>query len=142
MNKSTNDESSRNTITMGGAVNDRHDNTNPVCEGKHDEGMSISEADQSFLLQLIRQEPNWPRPGINFLDLSPAFGDPRALNIIISALVRRYQNTSVTHIAGIDARGFTIGCACKYFYYLFHCSLFIWKCKPSCSIYGFSYVVL
>lgn len=110
-------------IGTDGVANDQHNNTHQPCERKHDETPSVSKEEQACLSRLIRQEPNWPRPGINFFDLSPAFADPEGLNIIISALIHRYKNASVTHVAGIDARGFTIGCARMYQLYPLHHSL-------------------
>lgn len=119
MNKSMNEDCNENTKT-GEVANDQHNNTHQPCEGKHDETPPISKEGQACLSRLIRQEPNWPRPGINFYDLSPAFADPEGLNIIISALIYRYKNASVTHVAGIDARGFPIGCARMYQLYPLH----------------------
>lgn len=67
-------------------------------------------AKESRCRSLIRASPDWPRPGTTFLDISPLLCDPFGLQACVDALVERYK-PHVTHVAGIDARGFPLGCA-------------------------------
>lgn len=78
---------------------------------KHDDRLPASEEERLYVRQLIHEEPDWPQPGINFCDLSPALADPRSLDIIISAFAHHFKGVPITHVAGIDARGFSIACA-------------------------------
>lgn len=66
---------------------------------------------EMYVRSLIRQAPGWPTPSVTFLDLSPLLADVRALRFCIDSLASRYATAGVTHIAGVDARGFTFGCA-------------------------------
>lgn len=66
-----------------------------------------------YVRSFVRQTPNWPREGVTFLDISSLLADARALRHCIDSLAERYGAGHLTHIAGIDARGFTLGCARK-----------------------------
>lgn len=68
---------------------------------------------EPYVRSLVRRTPDWPREGVNFLDMSPLLADSRALKLCVDCLAERYRGAGITHVAGIDARGFTIGCACK-----------------------------
>lgn len=60
---------------------------------------------------LIKPTTGWPTPGTTFLDLSHLYCDSVALRSCVDALAARYRSADVTHVAGIDARGFGLGCA-------------------------------
>jgi len=60
---------------------------------------------------LIRTTKGWPTPGTTFLDLSHLFCDAVAVRSCVDALAARYRSADVTHVAGVDARGFGVGCA-------------------------------
>lgn len=68
---------------------------------------------EAYVQSLVKQTPDWPRAGVTFLDISPLLSDVRAFRQCVNCLAKRYCDSNVTHVAGIDARGFTIGCACK-----------------------------
>jgi adenine phosphoribosyltransferase len=56
----------------------------------------------------IRQIPDFPKPGINFFDISTLIGHPEAWKTAIDRMaddVRAYQPE---YVAGIDARGFLV----------------------------------
>eukprot|EP00171_Calliarthron_tuberculosum_P015312 IDg15312t1 len=63
---------------------------------------------------LVRRTQGWPQPDITFLDVSPLLCDASALSACVNALVERYRTQDITHVAGIDARGFSLGCAVAY----------------------------
>lgn len=63
---------------------------------------------------LVRRTQGWPRPDITFLDVSPLLCDASALKSCVNALAERYRTQDITHVAGIDARGFGLGCAGAY----------------------------
>lgn len=67
-----------------------------------------------YARSLVRQTVDWPRPGVTFLDISPLLCDARAFRYCVDALVARYTGVGVTHVAGVDARGFIFGSALAY----------------------------
>ena len=61
------------------------------------------------LRALIRDVPDYPRPGIMFKDITPLLGQPRAFRDTCEAMARTFLNTGVTHVAAIESRGFMFG---------------------------------
>ena len=61
------------------------------------------------LIQHIRTIPDYPRPGIQFRDITTLLGDARAFRRAIDALVQPYAGAKIDKIAGIEARGFILG---------------------------------
>ncbi len=55
--------------------------------------------------ELIRAVPDFPKPGILFRDITPVLKDAAAFARIIAVLRERYAG-KVTHVAGIESRGF------------------------------------
>lgn len=64
---------------------------------------------QSRLRQLIRTVPDWPKPGIQFRDLTPVFQDAACWRAVVRFFADRYQGEDVDAVAGIEARGFLLG---------------------------------
>lgn len=60
-------------------------------------------------LQLIRDVPDFPQPGILFKDITPLLADGRALAAVVAEMTNLAQ--SFTHVIGIEARGFILGSA-------------------------------
>jgi len=58
------------------------------------------------LSSLIRDVPDFPKPGITFKDITPALRDPSALAQAIAELAAPWTGRSVTSVVGIEARGF------------------------------------
>jgi len=58
---------------------------------------------------LIRDVPDFPRPGINFKDITPLLASPRALHIVLDGIAERFIGEHVDVIVGIEARGFIFG---------------------------------
>lgn len=61
------------------------------------------------LRELIRDIPDFPRPGILFRDVTPLLRDPRALAEVTGVLAGHYHAAGVDAVAGIEARGFIFG---------------------------------
>ena len=57
---------------------------------------------------LIRDVPDFPKPGIVFKDLMPVFGDGPTFRALIGGFVDRYEAKNVDAIVGIEARGFIV----------------------------------
>jgi len=64
--------------------------------------------------KLIRDVPDFPKPGIVFKDITTLTKDPEGLRAAVDALVERYADSGATKIVGIEARGFIFGAALAY----------------------------
>ncbi len=58
---------------------------------------------------VVRNVPDFPVPGIQFKDLTTAFKNPQALQIMREGLAELYADKGVTKVVGIEARGFIGG---------------------------------
>jgi len=65
----------------------------------------------SELKRIIREVPDFPRPGINFYDLTPLFRNRRAFSTVVDRIAERYRGDPLDAIAGIEARGFVLAAA-------------------------------
>jgi adenine phosphoribosyltransferase len=61
------------------------------------------------LRALIRDVPDFPKPGILFKDITPLLKSARALDYTCRALAEPLQSERVTAIAAIESRGFIFG---------------------------------
>ena len=57
----------------------------------------------------IRTIPHFPKPGIQFRDITTLLKDPVGFRITITELVNRYAGQKIDKIAAIESRGFIIG---------------------------------
>jgi adenine phosphoribosyltransferase len=55
---------------------------------------------------LIREVPDFPKPGILFYDITTLLKDQAALRSLADELTARYQGRRITKIVGIESRGF------------------------------------
>jgi adenine phosphoribosyltransferase len=61
---------------------------------------------QEQLKQLIREVPDFPKPGINFYDITTLLKDKRGFRATVDSLQDAYANTPVDIVVGIEARGY------------------------------------
>ena len=61
------------------------------------------------LKDIIRTIPDYPKPGIQFRDITTLLGDARAFRRAIDELVQPWAGTKIDKVAGIEARGFILG---------------------------------
>jgi adenine phosphoribosyltransferase len=66
------------------------------------------------LKQLIREIPDFPKPGILFYDITTLLKDGDGLRMTIDALCRRYEGQGIDVVLGIEARGFIFAPAIAY----------------------------
>ena len=59
----------------------------------------------------IRTIPDYPKPGIQFRDITPLLEDPIGLRLAVEGLAAPYKGMEVDKVAGIEARGFILGSA-------------------------------
>ena len=67
-----------------------------------------------YIESKIRSIQDYPKPGINFRDITPMLHDRKAFAECIGLLKERANGTKANYIVGIDARGFIIGSALAY----------------------------
>ena len=61
------------------------------------------------LAKSIRTIEGYPKPGIQFRDITTLLGDARAFRRAIDELVQPWAGTKIDKVAGIEARGFILG---------------------------------
>jgi adenine phosphoribosyltransferase len=59
--------------------------------------------------KLIREVPDFPKPGILFYDITTLLKDPAAFKSIIGDLTALYRHHKIAKIVGIESRGFILG---------------------------------
>ncbi|NOL49921.1 adenine phosphoribosyltransferase [Pelistega europaea] len=64
--------------------------------------------------QSIRTIHDWPKPGVDFRDITPVLQDPRCFRMLIDIFISRYMRQGLDLVAGVDARGFIIGSVIAY----------------------------
>jgi adenine phosphoribosyltransferase len=68
----------------------------------------------NHLKSLIREVPDFPKPGILFYDITTLLKDPGGLKAVIDALCAHYEGLGIRTVAGIEARGFIFAPAVAY----------------------------
>ena len=70
---------------------------------------AVNEAQLDFLRQSIRTIADYPKPGIQFRDITTLLRDARAFELTVDALIEPWRDQQVDKVAGIEARGFILG---------------------------------
>lgn len=63
------------------------------------------------LIPLIRDVPDWPKPGIVFKDITPLLKDPPGLAMAVELMANPFRGQGVELVAGAESRGFIFGTA-------------------------------
>jgi adenine phosphoribosyltransferase len=66
------------------------------------------------LKKLIREVPDYPKPGILFYDLTTLLKDKNGFHSMIDRLCDHYRGRTIDIVAGIEARGFIFAPALAY----------------------------
>jgi adenine phosphoribosyltransferase len=66
------------------------------------------------LRTLIRTVPGFPKPGVQFRDITTLLKDGAAFHAVVEALATAYREAHVGKVAAIESRGFIIGAAVAY----------------------------
>src|SRR5512138_1577339 len=66
------------------------------------------------LKKLIREIPDFPKPGILFYDITTLLKDRCGLRAVIDGLQHHYRDANVDLVLGIEARGFIFAPALAY----------------------------
>ena len=68
----------------------------------------------SELKKSIREVPDFPKPGVNFYDVSTLFRNREAFGATVHRMVERFRGDPIDALAGIEARGFVLAGAMAY----------------------------
>ena len=71
--------------------------------------MPLDSTDKEKILSSIRTIPDFPKPGIQFKDITTLLNNPEAFGTLMDHLEERYKDYALDYVAGIDARGFIFG---------------------------------
>jgi adenine phosphoribosyltransferase len=63
------------------------------------------------IMALVRDVPDFPKPGIVFKDITPLLSNASAFRSCIELLNEKFDNKGVEAIVGIESRGFIFGAA-------------------------------
>jgi len=63
------------------------------------------------LKKLIRDIPDFPKPGILFRDITPLLSSPSGLALSIELLANPYRGKNIDLVVGAESRGFIFGTA-------------------------------
>ncbi len=68
----------------------------------------------NHLKSLIREVPDFPKPGILFYDITTLLKDAQGLHLLIDELGATYAGRGIDKVVGIEARGFIFAPAVAY----------------------------
>lgn len=59
--------------------------------------------------KLIKDIPDYPKPGVVFKDITPLLADAEGFRAVVEELAKPYKGSGVTKVVGAEARGFMVG---------------------------------
>jgi len=74
----------------------------------------IETPSMNHLKGLIREVPDFPKPGILFYDITTLLKDAKGLKSVIDGLGAKYNGQRIDTVVGIEARGFIFAPAVAY----------------------------
>jgi len=75
---------------------------------------TIDPAAEQSLKKLIREIPDFPKPGILFYDITTLLKDPDGLRAVIDHLTEHFRAKKIDTVIGVEARGFIFAPALAY----------------------------
>lgn len=74
-------------------------------------GISVDHAGLDRLRGLIREVPDFPKPGISFKDFTPMLADPAGLALAVELMANPFRGKRIDLVIGAESRGFIFGTA-------------------------------
>ncbi|HYC30902.1 MAG TPA: adenine phosphoribosyltransferase [Gemmatimonadales bacterium] len=71
--------------------------------------MTTETALESRVRAALRAIPDYPNPGIVFQDITPVLGNGPLFRDVVDAMAEPFRDDRVSHVVGIEARGFILG---------------------------------
>ena len=69
---------------------------------------------ESELKAKLRVIPGWPKPGVNFVDITTLLKDAQAFKSVVDILTEHFKERKIDAIVGIEARGLMLGAPVAY----------------------------
>lgn len=69
--------------------------------------MSLSLAER--VARVVRDVPDFPKPGITFKDITPLLADAALLREVVRAMQAPFSDAGITHVVAMESRGFLFG---------------------------------
>ena len=66
------------------------------------------------LKKIIRDVPDFPKPGIVFKDISTILKDPAALKSAVDIMAAKFKKDKITKVVAVESRGFIFGSVLAY----------------------------
>lgn len=76
--------------------------------------LAMITTDNAHLAALVREIPDYPKPGVSFKDITPLLQDASALREVIDQVVSHFRDAKIDQVIGIESRGFIFGAAIAY----------------------------
>lgn len=80
-----------------------------VCHAMTDTCCGDAPLSPEHWIELIRDIPDFPKPGVTFKDITPLLADGPGFASAINAMAQRWRRTPLDAIFGIESRGFILG---------------------------------
>ncbi|MBX2896016.1 MAG: adenine phosphoribosyltransferase [Cyclobacteriaceae bacterium] len=58
---------------------------------------------------LLRDVPDFPKPGILFKDITPLLAEPKARKLVVDEIANHFGDKQINAVAAVEARGFIFG---------------------------------
>ena len=62
-----------------------------------------------YINSLMRDVPDFPKPGIVFKDITPIFQDGKGLRSVVNLFGEHYHELGLDRVIGVESRGFLLG---------------------------------
>ncbi len=66
------------------------------------------------LKTFIREVPDFPQKGINFIDITTMLKNPDAFGFVVDKIFNEFKDKDITKVVSLESRGFIIGGAIAY----------------------------
>ena len=76
--------------------------------------MTLTLENYEYVKEHIRMVPDFPKPGIMFLDITTAAKDAKSMQYMVDFLYDKFKNENIDFVAGVESRGFIFGSALAY----------------------------
>jgi adenine phosphoribosyltransferase len=63
---------------------------------------------------LVRDVPDFPKPGVVFKDITPLLQSPAAFKLVVDKMAGPFRKKGITHVASVESRGFIFGAPIAY----------------------------
>lgn len=64
---------------------------------------------EETLKPLLRDVPNFPKPGVLFKDITPLLNNPTARKQVVQTVAQHFAKENIQALAAVEARGFIFG---------------------------------